>query len=205
MKYNQARFIGSFPDWRQAPRSGLPEIAFGGRSNVGKSSLINSLLRRRKLAQISKTPGKTRLLNYYEVLDEKGRETLNFVDLPGFGYARVSASIRGSWKQLIEEYIENSSKLRGFILLVDSRRGLEEEEVQLIEYLLSKKRPILPVLTKADKLTRQAGIDIIRHTTEALRLFGQGICAPILHSSVMRSGNDLIWRWIDERISNAGK
>ena len=205
MKYNQARFIGSFPDWRQAPRAGLPEIAIGGRSNVGKSSLINSLLRRRKLAQISKTPGKTRLLNYYEILDERGREALNFVDLPGYGYARVSSEIRGSWKQLVEEYIENSSKLRGFVLLVDSRRGVEDEEIQLIEYLLSKRRPILPVLTKADKLTRQAEIGIVRQTGEALKPFGPGICAPVLHSSVKGSGNDLIWRWIDERIRDAAK
>jgi GTP-binding protein len=205
MKNNQARFIGSFPDHNQAPPTGLPEMAFGGRSNVGKSALINSLLRRKKLAQISKAPGKTRLLNYYAVSDDKNRDTAYFVDLPGYGYARVSAGMRGGWKKLIEEYIGGSRKLRGFVLLVDSRRGLEDEEIQLIEYLLSKKRPTFPVLTKADKLSRQAGIDILRQTTAALSPFGQGVCHPILHSSVERSGNDLIWRWIDERIRDAAK
>jgi GTP-binding protein len=205
MKYNQARFIGSFPDYGQAPVSGLPEIAFGGRSNVGKSSLINSLLNRRKLAQISKSPGKTRLLNYYEILNANGRASLYFVDLPGYGYARVSATTRGSWKSLVEGYIENSRKLRGFIMLVDSRRGLEEEEIQLIEYLLSKQRKIFPILTKSDKLTRQAGANIMKHTSEALQPFGDSIGIPVLHSSVTRTGGAIIWRWIDERIRNAGE
>lgn len=205
MKYSQAKFIASFPDWKQAPRTGMPEIAFGGRSNVGKSSLINSLVRRKSLAQISKTPGKTRLLNYFEILDERGKSAIYFVDLPGYGYARVSAETREGWKQLVEGYIENSRKLSGFVLLIDSRRGLEEEEIQLIEYLLVNKRLMLPVLTKADKLTRQAGIETIKHTAEALRPFGCDVCDPILHSSVKRTGNDIIWRWIDERIRNAAK
>ncbi len=205
MKNAQARFIASFPDYKQARVDPLPEIAFGGRSNVGKSALINSLLRRKKLAQISKTPGKTRLLNYFAVADDKNRDTAYFVDLPGYGYARVSADMRKGWKQLVEGYIEGSRRLRGFVLLIDSRRGFEEEESQLIEYLLSKKRPTLPVLTKADKLTRQAGIDIVRQTADALRPFGAGIHMPVLHSSVKRTGNDLIWRWIDERIMNESK
>jgi GTP-binding protein len=205
MKYNQARFIGSFPDYGQSPRTGLPEIAFGGRSNVGKSSLINSLLNRRKLAQISKSPGKTKLLNFFEILNDRGKESIFFVDLPGYGYARVAASVRESWKGLVEGYIESSRKLRGFVLLIDSRRGIEEEEIQLVEYLLSKERKVCPVLTKADKLPRQAGIEIVRHASAALRPLGADVYPPILHSSVKRMGNEHIWHWIDERISNAAK
>lgn len=205
MKFEQAKFIGSFPDHRQAPRTGLPEIAVGGRSNVGKSSLINSLMRRKRLAQISKTPGKTRLLNYYTVSNDKDKPVLHLVDLPGYGYARVSAATREGWKSLIEGYIEGARKLQGFILLIDSRRGLEDEETQLIEYLLSQQRPVCPVLTKADKLSRRACVDVTRHTVASLKPFGPDVYPPILHSSVQRSGNDLIWRWIDERIGDARK
>jgi GTP-binding protein len=183
----------------------MPEISFGGRSNVGKSALINSLLRRKRLAQISKSPGKTRLLNYYSIISEDGKEVLYFVDLPGYGYARVGAATREGWKRLVEDYIENSRQLCGFVLLVDCRRGVEEEEIQLIEYLLSKSRKICPVVTKSDKLTRQAGLEIMKRTSEALAPFGKCVNPPILHSSIGRTGNDLIWRWIDERIIDAAK
>lgn len=201
MKMSQAKFVGSFPDYKKAPRTGLPEIAFGGRSNVGKSSLFNSLVKRKSLAQISKDPGKTRLLNYYAILNLAGKDAVYFVDLPGYGYARVSKDIRQGWKKLVESYIDESSDLRGFVILIDSRRGLQEEEIQLIEYLLLKKRKVCPVLTKADKLTRQAGTDIVRETARILMPLGEDVHLPILHSSVTKSGNDLIWRWIDERIS----
>ena len=192
--------MGSFPDYKKAPHTGLPEIAFGGRSNVGKSSLLNSLVKRKSLAQISKDPGKTRLLNYYVITNLNGKDAAYFVDLPGYGYARVSKEIRLTWKKLIEDYIEQSSELMGFVILVDSRRGLQDEELQLIEYLLSKNRSVCPVLTKADKLTRQEGSNIVRSTSKILMTMGEMLNHPILHSSVKKSGNDLIWRWIDERI-----
>jgi GTP-binding protein len=201
----QTKFVGSFPDYKNTPQAGFPEIAFGGRSNVGKSSLLNSLIKRKKLAQISKDPGKTRLLNYYVLINAAGKEALFFVDLPGFGYARVPKEIRQGWKSLVEGYIENSKKLCGFVLLIDSRRGLQDEEMQLIEYMLARKRKICPILTKADKLTRQAGTVIVRDTAKTLGALGNNIGMPILHSSVTKSGNDLIWRWIDERIRNEGE
>jgi GTP-binding protein len=202
MKISQAKFVGSFPDYKKAPRTGLPEIAFGGRSNVGKSSLLNSLVKRKSLAQISKDPGKTRLLNYYTIANSAGKDAAYFVDLPGFGYARVSKEIRLSWKKLIESYIEESLELRGFVILIDSRRGLQEEETQLIEYLLLKKRKVCPILTKADKLSRQEGSDIVRETSRILMPLGENLHHPILHSSAKKIGNDLLWRWIDERILN---
>jgi GTP-binding protein len=203
MRFKEAKFVGSFPDYNQAPQTGFPEVTFGGRSNVGKSSLINSLLKRKNLAQISKTPGKTRLLNYYVLISETDKEFLFFVDLPGFGYAKVPVAIRKGWKGLVENYVENTKKLRGFVLLIDSRRGPKEEEMQLIEYLLTKERHVCPVLTKADKLTRQEGVEVTRETAKALRPFGENVTMPILHSSTKKQGNDLIWRWIDERIKDA--
>lgn len=205
MKIQQARFVGSFPSHELAPQNKLPEIAVGGRSNVGKSSLINSLLGQRKLAQISKSPGKTRLLNYFTVIGQGGRELLHFVDLPGFGYARVGVSERNSWQKMIESYVENSDKLRGFILLIDARRGPKDEEIQLIEYLLLHKKYICPIFTKTDKLTRQATINIARGADEIFKAFGDRVGQPILHSSVKKTGNDLIWHWILKRIGDESK
>lgn len=202
MRFAGARFVGSYPDHKQAPQLGLPEIAIGGRSNVGKSSLINSLVKRKKLAQISKTPGKTRLLIFFALSDQNGKEKLFLVDLPGYGYARVPESMRLSWRKLVEEYIETSQSLKGFILLIDSRRGIEDEELQLVEYLLSLDKRICPVLTKSDKLTRNQGSEIVRRTMEVLGGFGENIDYPILHSSKSGKGNGSIWRWVSERIND---
>ncbi len=202
MKYTNAEYVGSYPDYKMAPRSGAPEISFGGRSNVGKSSLINCLVKRRNLAQTSKTPGKTKLLNFFSLSDGKKKEQLFLVDLPGFGYARVSAETRRGWQGFVEAYIEGSEQLRGFILLIDSRRGLQEEEIQLVEYLIAHGKNTCPVLTKSDKLNRSQGSQIVRETTAILGPYGELVHMPILHSAVSGNGNDLIWRWIIERIDN---
>lgn len=202
MRLASARFVGSYPDYKQAPRVGLPEIAIGGRSNVGKSSLINSLVKRKKLAQISKTPGKTRLLIFFALSGQNGKEGLFLVDLPGYGYARVPESMRQSWRKLVEGYIEASHYLRGFILLIDSRRGVENEELQLVEYLLSLDKKICPVLTKSDKLTRSQGSEVVKKTVEILGRFGENVHYPILHSSKNGRGNGPIWRWMSERIND---
>jgi len=201
MRYSKARYLASYPNYKLAPQTGLPEIAFGGRSNVGKSSLLNSLLNLRKLAQISKTPGKTRLLNYFAVMDNKSRDKIHFVDLPGYGYAKVSRDMRASWKTLIEGYLENSQHLKGFLLLIDCRRGIQEEDIQLIEYLHSLGKNVCPILTKSDKLGRQQKTLAVRKSTEVLAGIGEGLF-PVLHSSKTGEGNDLIWKWIGERIDD---
>jgi GTP-binding protein len=201
MRYTKARYLASYPNYQLAPKTGLPEIAFGGRSNVGKSSLLNSLLNQKKLAQISKTPGKTRLLNYFAVMDNKNRDKIHFVDLPGYGYAKVSRDMRESWKSLIEGYLENSQHLMGFLLLIDSRRGIQEDDIQLIEYLHDLGKKVCPILTKSDKLGRQQKTLVVRESTEALSRIGEGLF-PILHSAKKGEGNDLIWRWIGERIDD---
>jgi len=202
MKYSKARFLASYPNYKQAPKIGLPEIAFGGRSNVGKSALLNSLLNQKKLAQISKTPGKTRLLNYFAVMDNKNRDKIYFVDLPGYGYAKVSRDMRDSWKALIEGYLENSQQLKGFLALIDSRRGVQDDDIQLMEYLHSLGRKICPILTKSDKLGRQQKTQILRTSTEVLSRIADEDLLPILHSAKTGMGNDLIWRWIGERIDD---
>jgi GTP-binding protein len=129
----------------------LPQVAFSGRSNVGKSSLVNVLLlrTRKKLARVSGEPGKTQSLNFYRVNDH-----FFLVDLPGFGYAKVSAKVRASWKTLIEQYLEGERMLRGVVHLVDARHDPTATDRQMVSYLAERKLPTLVVLTKMDKLKK---------------------------------------------------
>jgi len=134
----------------QFPPGGAPEVAFLGRSNVGKSSLINRLVQRRKLARTSTTPGKTRLIHWYQVRRPEG-ETL-FVDLPGYGYAQVSKAERARWRVLVESYLEGRETLRSAVLLQDLRRDLSEDEDLLIAWLRERGVSVILALTKSDKL-----------------------------------------------------
>jgi GTP-binding protein len=132
------------------PAPGPPEVAFLGRSNVGKSSLLNRLVRRRALAHTSRTPGKTRLVHWYRAARPGGE--LWLVDLPGYGYAKVSKQERRSWRRLVESYLEGRSSLRVAVLLQDLRRDISDDEDLLIDWLEARKIPVLVALTKVDKL-----------------------------------------------------
>ena len=141
-------FLGGMADvggWRPEPT--LPEIAFAGRSNVGKSSLINTLVRRRKAARVSNTPGRTREINFFDV---NGRFVL--ADLPGYGYARISKEKRAAWRPLIEGYLKRSPQLRGVVQLLDARHEPSGEDLQMLDFLASLETPTLIVATKVDKL-----------------------------------------------------
>lgn len=133
----------------QLPKDRLPQVAVAGRSNVGKSSLLNRLVDQKKLAKVSKTPGRTRSLNFFKV-----NERFYLVDLPGYGYAKVSKSMRVEWGKLIEEYLVQCENLIGLVLLLDCRREPTEQDWQLISWLAERELPVVVVLTKADKLTR---------------------------------------------------
>lgn len=135
--------------WR--PETALPEVAFAGRSNVGKSSLLNTLVRRRTLARVSTTPGRTREINFFRVNDR-----FVIADLPGYGYARVAKTRREAWRPLIEGYLERSTQLRGVVLLVDARREPSTDDHAMREYLGEIGAPTLIALTKTDKLTARA-------------------------------------------------
>lgn len=143
-------FLGgqaSVSGWK--PTSDLPEIAFSGRSNVGKSSLLNKLVRRKTLARVSATPGKTREINFFRVND-----AFHLVDLPGYGYARVSKAAREGWRPLIEGFLTTSEHLRGVVQLVDARHAPSGDDLRMMEFLGSLGVPTIVVATKVDKLSR---------------------------------------------------
>jgi GTP-binding protein len=148
MKITSVEFVGAAARPGTYPKLPHPEIAIAGRSNVGKSSLINRLLDR-KIARTSVTPGRTQQLNFFVI-----NNTLTFVDLPGYGYARVSKQDRAQWQPLIEDYLVTAQHLRGVVSIVDIRRGPEAEEQALWEFLAYHHRPVLVVATKCDKLKR---------------------------------------------------
>ena len=145
-------FIGgmaSADGWR--PESELPEVAFAGRSNVGKSSLLNQLVRRKAFARVSRTPGRTREINFFRV-----NSSFILADLPGYGYARISKEKKADWKPLIEGYLRGTPHLAGVVQLLDIRREPSDDDVAMLDYLAELELPTVVVLTKADKLSRNA-------------------------------------------------
>ena len=148
MNYNQADFKASYGLFSQLPDSDRPELVFSGRSNVGKSSLINKLCNRKKLARVSSTPGKTATINFYEVGD------VYFVDLPGYGYARTSASERKRWDELINGYFKSDRQRTVVVQLLDCRHAPSADDMQMMEYLRYHQMPFVAALTKADKLKK---------------------------------------------------
>lgn len=162
----QLEFLGGMASaggWR--PESTLPEVAFAGRSNVGKSSLLNVLLRRRKAARVSKTPGRTREINFFRVND-----AFLLVDLPGYGYARVAKERKAEWKPLIEGYLQSSPNLRGLVLLLDSRREPSDDDRDMLAFLAERETPVLIAITKMDKFGTDAGRDRVAAIASSLEL-----------------------------------
>jgi len=189
MKILEAELIASAPRFDMLPPSGLPEIAFLGRSNVGKSSLLNALARRKKLARTSSTPGKTRELVLFRIRTDRGE--LGFVDLPGYGWAKVSRKEREGWGRLAEGYLANRAELKLAIVLQDLRRTWSEDESLLLEWLAERHVSGRIVLTKTDKLKLMKRKERIR----ALRSqIGEGFGKPIATSSQKGDGLDLVWR-----------
>jgi len=198
MKILTAEFIRSCAGPEQFLKGNLPEVAFIGRSNVGKSSLINSLLQRKGLAKVSRTPGKTRLVNLFRVtIDDRGLVQFVVVDLPGYGYAKVSKALRSQWAPLIEQYLNESEQLRAVVVLVESR-VLSEQDHQTIAWLSSHRRHPIVVATKVDKLKMSERISALRRLDEWLGLAeGDGIIA---YSSVTGEGRERLWAVLKERI-----
>jgi GTP-binding protein len=186
--FAQATFLRSAALPADLPPPGPPEIAFAGRSNVGKSSAINALLGRNGLARVSKTPGRTQTINFYALGD-----TARFVDLPGYGYARVPQSLREQWRELVSAYLQSARALVGVVLIMDARHPMTPLDLQLIEWLGELR--LLVLLSKADKLSHAAQATLVRDVRRHL-----GRARATLFSSVTRQGveecRDLLAEWL---------
>jgi len=181
-----AKFLTSAAAINQSPDHDLLEIAITGRSNVGKSSLINALCNIKKLAKTSKTPGKTRLINFFEVRVHNPDFTFCLVDLPGYGYARVSKTEQERWGKTIESFLLKRRNLVAVGQLIDTRHPPTPLDHQMREWLAHSRRPVITVLTKADKVSRLAGENMRR--TATIELLSPYDPAPVLFSAVNRQG-----------------
>lgn len=193
MKVKSAEFVKSAIDPSQYPEDMLPEVAFVGRSNVGKSSLINTLVNRKRLAKTSNTPGRTQLINFFLVNDK-----VLFVDLPGYGYAKVPLEVKKQWGPMVERYLKTRKNLRMVVMILDIRRDPTEDDLSLLRWLYNYGIKPVFVLTKSDKLSknritmrRRAIGEILEVSTDALVTF----------SARTREGMDKTWKVIENSIT----
>ena len=186
MIIRSAKFICSAVTPGQYPPDDLPEVAFAGRSNVGKSSLINKILNRKKLVRTSKTPGRTQLLNFFEI-----NELWRFVDLPGYGYAKVPAEVQKRWRPMVESYLTTRVNLRGMVWLLDIRREVSKEDLQLWDWLQVKQVPVIIVVTKADKLSKNKRN---KQAASIAKSLGRKAQELIQFSATSGEGKDEIWQ-----------
>lgn len=178
----ELRFLGpmaTVDGWR--PENTLPEVAFAGRSNVGKSSLLNQLVRRKAFARVSRTPGRTREINFFEV-----NRRFVLVDLPGYGYAKISKDRRAEWRPLIEGYLRASPSLRGVVQLIDIRRDPSDDDLQMLDFLGDVGTPTIVAITKVDKLSSRAAAARIDELTKSLGLDADQVIPFSAHTGVGR-------------------
>ena len=175
----------------QYPTDGRPEIAFLGRSNVGKSSLINKLIKRKAMARTSSVPGKTQTLNFYD-LDSR----LFFVDVPGYGYAKVSKAARAKFAAMIETYLTTRQPLHGAVLLVDSRHDPTADDISMYQYLKYYQIKTLVVATKIDKTPKSKRLHVVKQITKHMDLNQTDVVIPF--SAVTGEGYDAIWSWLEQ-------
>ena len=194
MKILSAEFVTSAVKPDQYPPPEYPEVAFAGRSNVGKSSLINKLVNRRGLVKTSSTPGRTQLINFFLV-----NAGLSLVDLPGYGYAKVPAAVRKQWGPMVEAYIANRTNLKAVVLLMDIRRTPKAEEFNLMDWLHHHRVPTILVLTKADKLSKSQQN---RQRKTAAEILGIDAGDLVLFSAKSGLGKSAIWEMIDRVVAD---
>jgi GTP-binding protein len=200
MKILRAEWLATAAGAEGFPEPTAPEVTFLGRSNVGKSSLLNALVQRKKLARTSSAPGKTRLIHFFKV-ERPERET-HFVDLPGYGYAKVSKSERKNWQGLIESYLEGRPTLRAAVLLQDLRRDISDDETLLIDWLHERGIPVLLAITKIDKLKPMRRAARLRALKATIDLPTANVIAT---SSEARIGLDELWQAIDATIDEVSE
>lgn len=189
MLIRSATFVKSAVRPVDYPVSELPEIAFAGRSNVGKSTMINTLVNRKGLVKTSRTPGRTQLLNFFNIND-----TFMLVDLPGYGFAKVPIAVKKSWGSMVQEYLKQRTNLKAVVLLFDIRRVPQGEDLQLLDWLEEWQVPTIPVLTKLDKVSRNNRRKQITPILEATGLSAEDFS---LFSALSKEGRDDVWSRID--------
>nr|WP_284207562.1 ribosome biogenesis GTP-binding protein YihA/YsxC [Thalassotalea eurytherma] len=200
MNLNKAHFTISAPDIRKLPNDDGIEVAFAGRSNAGKSSALNTLTRQKSLARTSKTPGRTQLINVFEV-----EEGMRLVDLPGYGFAKVPLEMKKKWQKALGEYLEKRESLQGLVVLMDIRHPLKDLDHQLIEWAVESELPVLALLTKADKLSQGKASAQVLDVKKKLKPLG-GDIKVYGFSSLKRTGFDqatqVISQWFSQNIEN---
>lgn len=177
MNYNSAIFITSAHKLNQLPTDSIAEVAFAGRSNAGKSSALNTITNVKGLAKTSKTPGRTQLLNYFQVDEHR-----YLVDLPGYGYAKVPHAVQAHWEKTLSEYIETREVLRGIVLIMDIRHPLKEYDQQMIAWVTAQNLKIHILLTKSDKLTRGAATNTLLQVRKDLVEYGDLVTVQLFSS-----------------------
>ncbi len=192
--FNNAKFIGSYPSTKDLPVDQGSEIAFCGRSNCGKSSILNALTNNKKLAKTSKTPGRTQSINVFEI---KSNSEFKIIDLPGYGYAKVSKKMRASWGQEIEKYLMTRQCLKALCIIMDIRHPLKQDDESLIDWCESKDLPMIILLNKADKLSKtQIAQTVLKATEELNRLSTKHFIIPV--SATKMTGIRLVLKKISE-------
>jgi GTP-binding protein len=193
MQIKQTDFVKSVAHPSQIPSEDFPQIAFSGRSNVGKSSLINRLMNRRNLAQTSNTPGKTRLLNFYLI-----NRNLHFVDLPGYGFAKRSKAEQKAWAELIDAYLRRSERLRGLVQLIDARHDPSGDDLEMIKWLGEANFPFVVIATKVDKISSTKKR---KQLDKSLRIISDVAEVDFLpFSSATGQGRNELLNWIENVI-----
>ena len=190
MVIQSAIFVAGATGLGNCPDSPWPEIAFAGRSNVGKSSLINTLVNRKRLVKTSSTPGRTQLINFFTV-----NEQISFVDLPGYGYAKVPLSIKKKWGPMIETYLSKRESLRGVVFIMDVRRTPGQEELNFLDWMKRFGITGIPVLTKTDKFSKTKQI---RHREDIAKVLSMDKNELIMFSAKTRQGKNEVWENIEK-------
>ncbi len=194
MRVKSVEFVKKASQPEQFPQGELPEVAFAGRSNVGKSSLINTLINRKKLAPTSGQPGKTRTIDFY-IINGK----IYLVDLPGYGFARVSKKLKEKWGRLVEGYLQNRSQLKLVVLLIDIRHDPTEDDILMYDWLKHYQVPVLVAATKRDKLSRGKALENIKGIEEILEVEPEDLVVPF--SAKSKEGKEEIWKHINQLIN----
>ena len=192
----KATFTISAPDIRSLPAEGGIEVAFAGRSNAGKSSALNTLTRQNSLARTSKTPGRTQLINVFEIAENK-----RLVDLPGYGFAKVPLEMKKKWQKALGEYLEKRESLKGLVILMDIRHPLKDLDMDLIQWAADSELPVLALLTKADKLSqgkRNSEVLQVRKTLAALDADIQVMAFSSLKRTGVEQANNIICQWFED-------